>query len=416
MTSLFHAPEASQTRLRLNVAQAWADGGVPNPWATAAGASGWYYDGEASMSRFVQRHRETFARRERVANVGLVYSLPTLAWRQFRALNLMPRAYTQWFVTWAQLLEEAHVSYEANCWCHPLLGDERAAIARLDRYQVLVLPGVDCFSDAQREAVRAFQARGGRVLSIACPKTYDAEGVLRPDGQSLAAAGERLIEVSPDDVTACGAAGEKATPENRVKADQAAPRLLAAMEKALGTDRLLETTAPGTVWANVWLDDTRHVLALHLVNGDIDVGANCFRPVANSRWRVRLPEGLKVTRAVAISPDEENEAKEAAPLAVEVADGWATVVVPRLDCYTVAAMFDGDALSAAGDLAQARRAIWRAELVRGPRDGAGRGRLDEALSALRAGRSDGGAAAKRLAVESRAALAELLKGTSAPDK
>jgi len=363
MTSLFHAAEAGRSRLRLNAAQAWADGGVPNPWATAAGASGWFYDGEAAMCRFIQKHRALFARRERVANVGLVYSLPTLAWRQFRAFNLSANTQRERFVAWAQLLEEAHVPYEVNCWWHPLLGDDRTAMDRLNRYQVLVLPGVDCFSDAQRAAVRAFQARGGRVISIASPNCYDADAVPRPAGEKLAAKGERLIEV--------------------------AQPLPAALERALGDDRMLETDAPNTVWANLWLDDTRHVFALHLVNGDVDLAVDRFRPVEKSKWRVKLPAGLKVTQAVVISPDEPDETK---PLAVKAADGWATIVLSRLESYTVVAMFDGQALSTASDLAAARRAVWRTSLIRGREDAASQRRLVEALSLLRSGRYDTGAA------------------------
>ena len=417
MTSLFHAPEASQSRLRLNIAQAWADGGVPNPWATAAGASGWYYDGEAAMSRFVQRHREMFSRRDRVANVGLVYSLPTHAWRQFRAFNMFPKTYQQWFVACAQLLEEAHIPYEVNCWWHPLLGDDRDSLERLNRYQVLVLPGVDCFSEAQREAVRAFQARGGRVVSVACPTTYDADAVARPAGDPLATPGQRLFEIDPDLMTRYARASEKPSAQTAGEVQATAGQLQATLEKAVAGDRILETETPRTVWANLWLDDTRHVLALHLVNGDIDVAANRFRALQNSRWRVRVPAGLSVNRAVVVNPDEQDQARQATPLAVEVADGWATVVVPRLECYTMVAMFDGEALAAAADLAQARRAIWRASMIRGQSDAARQTQLNETLSLLRAGRYDMGApAASRLARDSQAALVELLPAGSVVGK
>jgi len=416
MTSLFHAPEASQSRLRLNTAQAWADGGVPNPWATAAGASGWFYDGEAAMGRFIQQHRALFSRRQRVANVGLVYSLPTLAWRQFRAFNLAPNTQRMWFATWAQLLEEAHVSYEANCWSHPLLGDDRIALERLNRYQVLILPGVDCFSDAQRDAVRAFQARGGRVLSVSCPTYYDADGVSRTTGERLAAPGENLIEVDPALLTACAVAGEKPTAERLAAAQAAAPQLQAALTRVLAKDQMLQTDAPSTVWGNMWLDDTRRVLALHLVNGDVDMQANGFRAVEGSRWRVRLPAGLRVAQAVAISPDDAKPGQEKS-LPVEVTDGWATVVLPRLECYAIVALFDGQALASTAHLANARRALWRASLIRGQEDLASQDRVAKALGLLRAGESAAGAsAAQQLADESARSLAELLRGVTSDEE
>ena len=396
MTSLFHAAEAARSRLRLTAAQAWADGGVPNPWATAAGASGWFYDAEAHLCQFIQRHRALFARRERCANVGLVYSLPTHAWRQFRAFNLAPAAYRQWFVGWAQLLEEAHVPYEVNCWSHPLLGADRDALARLQRYQVLVLPGVDCFSDAQRDAVRVFQARGGRVITLPAPISYDADAVARPSGQTLAAEGANVFSVDPDALSryAKGGAGKE---------------LQAVLERALAADKALETDAPPEVWANLWLDDTRQVLALHLVNGRIDAPADRFVPLKSSRWRVRLPAGLKVDRALAITPDAANVQAEVAPLLVEVSGGWATVVVPCVESYFVVALSAGDALTAATDLANARRACRRVEVIRRQADPAVASRVQEALSLLREGRFDRGvSAARQLARESEATLRTLL--------
>ena len=391
LSSRFSSLQAAQSRLRMMDGQVCADGGVPMPLSTAAGSSGWFYDTEARMGRFVQQHRALFARRDRCANVGLVYSLPTHAWRQFSAFGLSPAQYQQWFVAWAQLLEESHVPYEVNCWWHPLLGDDRVSLERLARYQVLVLPGVDCFSDAQREAVRAFQARGGRVISVACPTLYDADAVPRPAGQTLATPGGRLIEIKPDLLTRYAQANEKPSPETATQAQTVAKELQAMVARAVAEDQMLKTDAPSDVWSNVWLDDTRQVLALHLVNGNIDVEADRFRPVEGSRWRVRLPAGLAVTEAVAISPDEPSVTK---PLSVEVANGWATVIVPRIESYTIVALYSGKALAAADHVAKARRTLWRASVIRGGKsDAALDAQLEKVLSLLRAGQLNVGATA-----------------------
>ena len=363
LSSLFHASQAARCRLRAVDSQAWADGGVPMPWATAPGASGWFYDTEARLCRFVQQNRALFARRDRVTNVGLVYSLPTHAWRQFPAFGLSSSQYQKWFVACARLLEEAHVPYEVNCWWHPLLGDDRVSLERLARYQVLVLPGVDCFTDAQREAVRAFQARGGRVISVACPTLYDADAVPRPAGQTLVTRGERTIEIAPDLLTRYAQTGEQSPTENTTDAQTTSNDLQDTLARVMTEDRMLETDAPADVWANLWLDDTRQVLALHLVNGNIDVEADQFRPVEGSRWRVRLPAGLSVNRVVAITPDDASEPSQAKPLSVEVSNGWATVVVPRIECYTVVVFYAGEALAAANSAAKTRRTRWRASVA-----------------------------------------------------
>jgi len=48
------------------------------------------------------------------------------------------------------------------------------------------------------------------------------------------------------------------------------------LAKTLAAGKMLETDAPPEVWANLWLDDTRQVLALHVVNGRIDAPADRF--------------------------------------------------------------------------------------------------------------------------------------------
>ncbi len=401
LTSLFHAVEAAHSRTRLSGTQAWSDGGIPTPWATAAGASGWFYDSEARLCRFVQRHRALFARRDRRANVGLVYSLPTHAWRRFPAFRLSSTSYVRWLTAWARILEESHTPYEVNCWWHPLLGDDRASIVRLSRYDVLILPGVDCFSDSHRDAVRAFQARGGRVIQVTCPTACDADAVPRMASDRLAAEGEGLIEVSPSLLAEYTAADAD-------RSSKAADQLQAILRSALGDDTLLETRAPADVWSNLWLDDTRQVLALHLVNGNIDLATDRFRPVKDSRWRLRLPDKLTVTEAVAVSPDVDGP-QEPKSIPVEVAGGWATVVVPEIENYVVVAMFAGKALDAAGNLANARRAIRRAGVIRGQADAKSQDKVEHTLHLLRAGQCDaGGAAARELAQTSAAELAQLL--------
>ena len=364
LSSLFHAPLAARSRVRLANGQAWADGGSPMTWATAPGSSGWFYDTEARLCRFVQRNRALFTRRDRVANVGLVYSLPTHAWRHFRAFGLSSWQYQTWFVACARLLEEAHVPYEANCWWHPLLGDDRVSLERLARYQVLVLPGVDCFTDAQHAAVRAFQARGGRVIHLPCPILHDADAVPRPADQTIATPGKRTFEIAPDLLTRYARSGEKVTTEITPDIQTISDELRNTLTRALAEDRTLETDAPNSVWSNLWLDNTRRVLALHLVNGKIDVEADRFRPVAESCWRVRLPDGLRVDRAIAITPDETTEPSQAKPLPVEISNGWATVVVPQIECYTVVAFYAGEAFAEANNAARLRRAQWQARVAR----------------------------------------------------
>jgi hypothetical protein len=345
LSSLFHTSKAAKSRLQMVNSQAWSDGGVPMPWATAPGSSGWFYDIETKMCRFVQEHRDLFLQRESIANVGLVYSLPTNAWRNFSAFGLSSEKYSKWFVTLAQLLEETNIPYEVNCWWHPLLGDEKASLERLTRYKVLILPGIDCFSDAQRDAVRAFQARGGQVISITCKNLYDDDALPRPYGQTLASSGKNLIEIKPDLLN---------------NYESSYKKLKAILLKSLAGDKILETDAPSEIWSNVWINSTRKVLSLHMVNGNIDTASDNFRVIEGSKWEIRLPEGLTVNEALVISPDLQSETKS---LPVKVKNGRVTVIVPRIESYTIVALYSGKALIEAEEIARLRRSKLRASLI-----------------------------------------------------
>ena len=99
------------------------------------------------------------------------------------------------------------------------------SLQRLEQYQLLVLPGVDCFSDVQREAVRRFQARGGRVISVKTPICCDADAVPRPAGETLAAKGEGLIEIEPALLERYAREGDPLRPETPAEALAAAKEL-----------------------------------------------------------------------------------------------------------------------------------------------------------------------------------------------
>jgi len=365
LSSLFHAPQAANCRLRSVAAQAWADGGRPTPWATAPKASGWFYDTEARLCRFVQQHRALFTRRDRVANVGLVYSLPTHAWRHFPAFGLSSTRYQRWFAACARLLEENHVPYEVNCWWHPLLGDDAPSLRRLDRYHLLVLPGVDCLTKAQRTAIRAFQERGGRIIHIPLPTLRDADALPLPPGETVFTDGELSFEFAADALTRYAQTGDKRPPSNDAAGRAATDELRTILTRAMAKNRILDADSPPDVWSSLWLDETRQLLALHMVNGHIDTDTDQFRPVEGSRWRVRLPDGLFVDKAVIVSPDAISEPDTARPVPVAIADGWATIVIPRIESYAVAVLFGGGTLANLNREADQRRKAWRARIAPG---------------------------------------------------
>lgn len=335
-SALFHSPVAAKSRLRFISAQSLANNGTPFTWATTNGPSGWFFDTEVQISQFVQRHRYLFSRCDGYANVGLVYSLPTQMWKRCAAFGLSPDEYQQWFYSFAMALEENHIAYEVNCWWHPLLGTDQVSMERLSRYQVLILPGVDCFTEDQLNELRKFKAGGGHVITLSPAQLYNESvepittSVLNP-GNNLT----RIPTVLTDDYP------------------EFARALQTVLEKVLDDRQIIQTNAPKDIWSSLQLDAKRKVLSLHLVNGNINEEQDEFREIRNSEWHVRLPAELSVDRAKIVrleTPDEDET------IPVRAVDGQVSVKVPRIEGYTIVSFYLGTALEEAKEKSIRKRA------------------------------------------------------------
>ena len=159
------------------LAEAYANGGVPimlfaPSVVNQADTAGLTWKAQQQIAQFVSSHRELFIDRSTVAEVGLALSLPSLLWRKFTSLRVQPVAHEECFTAAARTLEEAHTPYDVIVFGHPDFYDDRQNLARLNQYHRLVIPGADCLSDAQVEAVAEFVRQGGRLTLLGeggCP-------------------------------------------------------------------------------------------------------------------------------------------------------------------------------------------------------------------------------------------------------
>lgn len=335
-SALFHSPVAAKSRLEFISAQSLANNGTPFTWATAHGASGWFFDTEAAICRFVQQHRYVFSRRDSFANVGLIYSLPTNIWRKYPAFGLNNEKTQTYIYSFATLLEEMHVAYEVNCWWHPLLGDDTVSLERLSRYKVIILPGIDCFTEKQLEALEVFQKKGGKIIILESKPIYYDEDLEPLKNQNLAWKKNAL------------SINAKWLENYAVFAEKTAHVLRNALEE----DALIQTDAPRTVWSSLQLSESRELLTLHLVNGNIDEVQDRFIPVKNSTWKVRLPGGFNAEKA-RITRMESSATHEDIP--IEIKNGAATITIPLIEGYTIVVFFAGSALAVAEEAAKKRR-------------------------------------------------------------
>ncbi|MBD1422329.1 hypothetical protein [Sphingobacterium chuzhouense] len=335
-SALFHSPVAAKSRLRFISAQSLANNGIPFTWATTVGPSGWFFDTEASICRFMQRYRQLFSRCDGYANVGLVYSLPTQMWKRCAAFELSPEKYQTWFYSFAMALEEMHISYEVNCWWHPLLGDDTVSMQRLSRYKVLILTGVECFTESQLKQLQQFKKRGGHIITVALPNLYDEN--VEPISSSVFNEGRQVTKVSPDILT------------DYKHFHNTFQNLIA---KALEGHEIIRTDAPKEIWSSLQLDERGKVLSLHLVNGNINEPEDKFYPTKETTWSVRLPKGFVVDRAKLIRLENPEQTVD---VSVQVTQGQVKVTVPLIEGYTIVSFYSGSAWEEAEAKSKARRA------------------------------------------------------------
>lgn len=160
--------EGKRLPLQLSAAEAYANGGVPIlaysvPIWRDANFNSKDWKTYAQVAQFAGKNRGLFIDRQRVADVGLVYSITSTFWRQFSSLGT-DLEHTDNLYASARLLEDYKIPYEVITFGHPDVFDDQVALDRLDRYKTVVLPEVDCISNRQVKALIDFVQRGGKLV------------------------------------------------------------------------------------------------------------------------------------------------------------------------------------------------------------------------------------------------------------
>jgi hypothetical protein len=130
--------------------------------------------GFKDYQQFFGRQRALFADRQQYAKVALVYSIPGLGWRSCTPFH-GPWIGREHFCAVGRILEDLHIPYEVLCFGHPDLWEDAEMLARLSRYDAVLLPAVDCMTDAQAAAIAKFSAHGGKVITCGPLATRDED-------------------------------------------------------------------------------------------------------------------------------------------------------------------------------------------------------------------------------------------------
>jgi hypothetical protein len=166
-------------------------GGIDNATVQAAARLARFVSGNASRFLFVDRRR--------IADVALLFSIPSRFWRIFSSLKSSSNGGQPHFSSVSGVLENEHVSYETPILGHPDLGSldivscmpttgsPLTATAaercwnRLDNYTTVVLSGADAISDFHTAHMKTWVQHGGHLLIVGnCTGALDEELKPRP--------------------------------------------------------------------------------------------------------------------------------------------------------------------------------------------------------------------------------------------
>ena len=339
---------------RLAIAEAYSNGGVhviheqygtqdqPNlavPDATLNSA--------VDYASWLNSSRDWMTGKRSLATVAVVYSIPTLLWREFPATNHHNGAQAGALNGFARALEDSHIPFDSVFFGHPDFWDDSRLAAAIQQYKVLILPAVDCLSDSQIQILKAYLAAGGSIVATGSLGGRDENYAVRSRPASASFAGNSnfvLLSGSPD-------LNYFDTVSNKGETDSAD---LATLSKPvlqyLGSEAQIATNAPATVSFNVFGSPDGTDLYVHLLNYDLDVKTDTVRSASNVQVGVKVPAGFDSQNKTLwiTSP----ELGQPVPTAFTVSGGIVRFTLSSVTSHVIAAFCDRNAQLAAR-LAQA---------------------------------------------------------------
>ena len=352
--------------LRLITASAYANGALRTfeySQGTPNGTVDLPEDASESLLQYydwIDDIRFVFEGRQSLANVGLVYSIPTMMWRFFPATQHWNSDQVASLSGMANVLEREHIPYDVVIFGHPAVWSDEDLSAQLARYDLLLLPDVDSLSKEQIENLEDFADSGGHVVYSESLGTYDENLEPRPSTETAT-----LREHA--NVTRLIGTPERTYYQQVVLQDGYADfersMIACAVTGPLGERLLVRTTAPETVSVNSFTA-SGGLLCIHLLNHDYDFSEDTLTPSGSFDVSIRLPENLRNDIPVHYFSDDGTSQ----PLASSREGNALTVTIPDVKTHSIVCLGSlaaaaGDAMAACNaDLAQNPWAIKDAEI------------------------------------------------------
>jgi hypothetical protein len=272
------------------------------------------------FARWMREHRSLLTHRDSAARVGVVYSLPTLMFRQYLVLGYGDEGRLGKLTDVTKTLEQNQIPYDMLILGHPEIWNDTQTLERMKKqYDVIVLPGIDAMSDDQIELFEQL-AKDDVTLLADSPIAYDEN--LNPRS--------RPVELDASNIKE----------DKLIKYGQHAS--------------VVEVEATEDVTANVWQSCDGKSFDVHLLNYDADIRSERIQAVSNVPVRVKLPRSVKLARCILSRYGQQDQI-----LDYERDGSWIAVTVPRLEAYAIISFTDEDSIERTRAAAEQRRAADR---------------------------------------------------------
>jgi len=236
------------------------------------------------------------------AKVALVYSIPSFLWRLCPLFNMYGWSQRASIHGLARALEDGHVPYDMIIFGHPELYEDQSTLADLSRYDVIVLPNVDCMSDKQVEAIKEFLRKGGAIVACGEVATRNEDYVGRGGNVLL-----ELTRLGGSRVAHLPDQPERAYWDNVVvkgTEDNAnLERIMNALRPVSRADQL-KTDGRRLVSISCFVQSNPFPrMVLHFINYNYDFQDDSVRVQEKLPVQVRLPQEFQVGKVECRSPD-----------------------------------------------------------------------------------------------------------------
>ena len=298
-------------------------------------------DSHEHHAQFVSKNRGLFVDRTSVVDHALVYSVPSLFWSYFSTLTLPveDRDHLIHFAAAGRLLEDKHVPYNTLFFGHPDIYNDEEDLTSLSNYKTIILSYADCIADYQANAVKSWTRAGGRLVLWAEENVGTRDEELETRSMQvfddlISNPGSGTVEIiTTSQANSYIAGGSNSTIAAKI-VDSSTP--------------VVETTAPTTVWLNVWRHGAGPMTSVQMVNYNIDPDADTLSSTGSFTVKLKEPAGVTFTHADYIDTDYIGTVAPTtfSALTINRNSGYVEITVPSLDLFGIVVFSVDDELSA----------------------------------------------------------------------